>query len=133
MTQYQTEAGLQEAVVELARLKDRTLATYPAHTTKRRGSYMNWKDKELGTIGDLLDACYEIISNGSREEASQFMEVYRTENEHADANIGYLSGYCDRDNMDKIQDWFGVAHPVFGNSHPTPIEAFEAGRKWAAE
>lgn len=72
---------------------------------------MNWKGQELITIGDLcggIDAC------DSPEEARWFIELYRAENEYADEDIGYLSGYYGPERMRQIQEWFGVTHPVFG-------------------
>ncbi|MHB1778002.1 MAG: hypothetical protein ACYCU7_18770 [Acidimicrobiales bacterium] len=89
---------------------------------------MKWRGKDLNTVGDLLDA---VCKCGSREEAQEFMRLYRAETTHADANIGYISGYCDGGTMQRIQDWCSVAHPIFGRSIPTPEEAFEAGRRTA--
>lgn len=89
---------------------------------------MNWKGHELDTIGDLMrhgiDAC------DTREDAQEFMSRYRAESEHADANIGYLSGYYGSEDMRRIQDWFDCAHPIFGRSEPSPEQAFEAGKRW---
>lgn len=92
---------------------------------------MTWKGRDLRTIGDLMD--HGIDACATREEAHEFMRLYRAENEHADANIGYLSGYYGPETMQRIQDWFGVAHPVFGRSVPTPEEAFAAGARMATE
>jgi hypothetical protein len=50
---------------------------------------MQWNGQELDTIGKLLDT---VAAIPTREEAQQFMAAYRTENEHADANIGYIAG-----------------------------------------
>ena len=90
---------------------------------------MNWKGQELLTIGDLcrlgIDKC------DTPEEAQEFMRLYRIENEYADQNIGYLSGYYGMDDMQRIQEWFGVAHPIFGTSVPSPEEAFAAGKEAA--
>jgi len=92
---------------------------------------MNWKGQELLTIGDLcrlgIDKC------NSPEEAQEFMRLYRIENEYADQNIGYLSGYYGRDDMRRIQEWFGVSHPIFGTSVPSPEDAFAAGEQMAKE
>ena len=35
--------------------------------------------------------------------------------------------------MKRIQDWLGVVNSVFGNSVPTPKEAFDAGVKLGKE
>lgn len=78
------------------------------------------------TIGDLLDA---ILAVGSPDEAHEFMVAYRAENDHADANVGYLAGYCDIDTAKRIWDWFGCAHPVLAVSVPVPEDAFRAGKE----
>jgi hypothetical protein len=75
---------------------------------------MNWKGQELKTIGDLMDK--GINQCETQEEAQEFMVQYRAENEHADVNIGYLSGYYSPEKAQKIREWFGVSHPIFGNS-----------------
>ena len=91
---------------------------------------MEWKGRELSTMGDLMwgmDNC-----DGS-EEAQEFMRLYRAENKYADENIGYLTGYCGPVEMRRLQELFGVAHPIFGNSAPSPEEAFAAGKRVARD
>jgi len=88
---------------------------------------MNWKGNELKTAGDLMDKGIDRCD--TPEEAQEFMKLYRAENEFADKNIGYLSGYYSPDKMAEIQKWFGVEHPIFGGAIPTPIEAFKMGKK----
>lgn len=87
---------------------------------------MNWRGKELVTVGDISTA---MQSCATKEEAQEFMKLYRADSPYADSNIGYLTGYFGREEMIRMQDWFGVAHPVFGNAVPTPEEAFEAGQR----
>ena len=89
---------------------------------------MIWHGTRLDTIGDLLDAACTVRT---RDEGQEFMRLYRAECKYADENIGYLSGYCDRKTMARIQDLCGVSHPIFGRSTPTPEEAFEAGVRMA--
>lgn len=64
-----------------------------------------WKGQHLETIGQLLDA---VVACETREEAQEFMAVYRAVNEHADQNIGYIAGYTDRETMRRILDWTGT-------------------------
>ena len=90
---------------------------------------MNWKGQELTTIGDLCT--FGIEKCDTPDEAQEFMRLYRTENTHADENIGYLSGYYGPETMRRIQEWFGVSHPIFGTSVPSPEEAFAAGQQAA--
>lgn len=70
---------------------------------------MIWKGNEIKTIGDLLDK--GINQCKTKEEAQEFMRLYREVNPHADENVGYLSGYFPPEEMARIQDWFGVSHP----------------------
>lgn len=96
------------------------------------GAPMNWNGNDLDTIGELSNAVLEIARADDQDAADRFMAQYRAETEHADANVGYLSGYYDRDTMVKVQRMFGAAHPIFGSSVPTPDEAFAMGQEWAA-
>jgi hypothetical protein len=91
-----------------------------------------WAGKQLDTIGDLSEAVLAITRAGDRDAAQRFMQEYRAETPHADANIGYLSGYYDPPRMAEVQDLFGVAHPLFGQRKDvTPEEALEAGGRMA--
>ena len=66
----------------------------------------------------------------TKEEAQEFMRLYRAENPYADENIGYVLGYYSPAERARLQDWFGVTHPVFGKSIFAPEEAYEAGRRF---
>lgn len=87
---------------------------------------MNWRGQTLTTIGDILNV---ITAIASREDAQEFMRIYSSENSHAKENIGYIAGYCSREQADRIYDWFDCEHPVFGKKEPTFEEAFSAGMK----
>ena len=50
---------------------------------------------------------------------------------HVLGNIGYLSGYVDEKNADRILELFQTEHPFFGRSHPSDCEAFAWGRRYA--
>jgi hypothetical protein len=89
---------------------------------------MNWNGKELDTIGTLFDAIIDIARRDAQGEADQFMAQYRAENEHADANVGYLSGYCGPDEMQTIQRMFQAAHPIFGGHVPSAEDALFVGK-----
>lgn len=90
---------------------------------------MNWKGVELKTVGDFME--HGIDACATREEAREFMRLYVLENGYARENIAYLAGYYNNDTKHRIYDWFEVVHPFFGRSDPTPLEAFEMGRRWA--
>ena len=89
-----------------------------------------WKDVEIRTMGDLMDAITKIKT---KEEADEFMAVYAKENEHAASNIGYMLGYLDKVERERLYRLFEeCSHPVFGHnfgrgSGPTAEGAFEAG------
>lgn len=91
---------------------------------------MIWQGRELATTGDLIDAVAAVRSG---PEAQEFLRAYRAVNPHAGENVGYVTGYLGREDADRIMALFGVCHPVFGTSHPTPEEAFEAGRRIMAD
>lgn len=76
---------------------------------------MFWNGKEIKTLGESCEAIGAITS---KEEAAEFLRLSRAENpEHADANIGYLFGYFNRDKWKKLSELFGVLHPVFGDNY----------------
>jgi len=87
---------------------------------------MNWKGKKLNTYGDVMNA---VQGCATQEEAKEFMRLYEAENPHAKDNVGYMAGYFDNDTKYRIFDWFGVTHPIFGNTDPTFNEALLAGIK----
>lgn len=82
---------------------------------------MNWNNQEIETIGDLGDVMCDIFERGNPEEAQAFMRAYRAENENADANVGYMTGYYTQDGQ-AMREFFGTAHPVFGMTIHQPEE-----------
>ena len=69
-----------------------------------------WKGQRVKTYGELGAAAAALTS---AEEGQMFMAAYRSVNEHADANIGYLSGYYDNETANRIKTLTRTAHPVF--------------------
>lgn len=43
------------------------------------------------------------------------------------SNIGYFAGYYGHETRQRVQALFGAVHPIFGETQPTPEEAFKAG------
>ena len=86
-----------------------------------------WDGKPLVTIGELSDAMYAIYERGDQDEADRFMAAYRGYTEHADVNIGYLTGYYGSADAEAMRIMFAAAHPIFGMKSPTFEEAFDAG------
>ena len=85
---------------------------------------MKWKGVELKTMGDMADVIKNIVT---KEDATEFMRLYRAENEHANENIGYLTGYFSFEEADRMRSLFDVSHPIFGRKSPTPEQALQAG------
>jgi hypothetical protein len=85
---------------------------------------MIWKKREMTTIGDLM---WGMANCDTKEEAQEFMKLYRAENEYADQNIGYLTGYNSPSEMVRLQKFFEVKHPIFSNNEVTYREAFLKG------
>lgn len=44
------------------------------------------------------------------------------------SNLGYFSGYCDRETAERVFLLFDCSHPIFGRTRPTDEEALKAGR-----
>ena len=66
------------------------------------------------TIRGLIDMCIECKT---REEASMLLDAYRRycdTPEIADANLGYIFGYCSPDEIKRLYALFPVCHPIFG-------------------
>lgn len=49
------------------------------------------------------------------------------------SNIGYITGYMDKESHDRVLQLFKTEHPVFGLKIPTAEEAFAAGLKFGKE
>lgn len=95
-----------------------------------------------GELGDALCALK------TEDEAAEFWHAYvqylrsqrfeeklpggKTPEQVAAANIGYLMGYYEVEERQRVYGLFAkfdVSHPVFGRSEPSPEEAFAAGEK----
>ena len=48
-------------------------------------------------------------------------------------NLGYYAGYYSDETQARVNRLFRTTHPVFGHKKPTPEEAFEAGKRLAAD
>lgn len=71
-----------------------------------------WRGMPTSTIGELFDAARQAWRDGT---ADKFMAEYRSWNEHADQNIGYLIGYVgSADERASMYAAFGVSHPLIG-------------------
>lgn len=92
---------------------------------------MEWHGRPIDSVTDVCAVMESICASDNAEaEAASFMEAYRAYTPHADTNIGYMIGYYDHEKALRMQQLFGVTHPVFGDiTHrlPTTEEAFAAG------
>ena len=93
--------------------------------------FVVWKGRTIRTFGDLMT--YGIDACATREEAREFMALYRAVTVHAHENVGMAAGYYDSETSRRIYDWFQTAHPVFGTYEPSPEEAFDMGQRSAGK
>jgi hypothetical protein len=97
--------------------------------------------KEL-TVGETLHPAMNITDAA---DAARYLAAYEAylvnmwqltpDNAHATAlsNLGYFAGYFSAETRDRVYELFHAAHPIFGTSHPTAEEAFQAGKKLGAQ
>lgn len=93
---------------------------------------MIWKGHELRTHGEYTNALAELQT---KEEAAEFVRLAREENpEHADKNLGYLTGYLSVEEGERIRELINIPHPVFGMKITMSAEeilrtGYERGKK----
>lgn len=88
----------------------------------------------METIGDILRRCLKCTTV---EEAVVFLKEYEEhvgDKDLAWKNLGYVFGYLDNEERERMYQLFPVNHPFFGpgfgrGKDPTPQEAFDAGKK----
>ncbi len=69
--------------------------------------------------------CREVAEkHGGTPESHRAMQLH---------NVGYFAGYYDRDTYNRVMDWLGTSHPIFGTAYPSPTEAFASGAAQAAD
>jgi hypothetical protein len=102
--------------------------------------------KDGANIGDLYNPAIEIAKTGDKEKAKRYfdalvshaLEYSKIETPEEDiskdemerivhSNLGYWAGYHDKGTIEKVHKVYGSSHPIFGNSTPTPSEAFNMG------
>lgn len=81
----------------------------------------------VGKMGDIMDVAFQLARSGNKARCLRFIAEYYACTPHAAENIGFMAGYYDHETAKMIYENFGVSHPVFGTSQPTPEEAFNAG------
>jgi hypothetical protein len=94
---------------------------------------MSWDfaNMTMGQMGDVMEAIARAPDPEAEERMQEFLAAYREFSPHADANLGYLTGYFGRDTANRMLELLEVEHPVFGAQMPTnPASAMIAGRMW---
>jgi hypothetical protein len=87
--------------------------------------FKEWKGQKLNGYQEIVALALKL--EGTEQE--EFVEAYCRSGVYARQNMGYISGYYDRETSDKIMKIFKTAHPIFGTTHPEPKDAFEMGKK----
>ena len=107
---------------------------------------MNYRGKELNTIGEVFDEALRIAKTNNKDEAYDFFYAYvnliSTENKYswdksieiAKANLGYFAGYYNEEVCDIIYKTYNCCHPIFGDKpfSVDPVEAFNKGLNYSA-
>jgi hypothetical protein len=83
--------------------------------------YVETEEEAREYFENLVNYIQRVAPDMPREEAERVQRI----------NIGYYSGYFDRETMQRVQRLFKVSHPIFGDDFPSLEDAFEAGRNWA--
>lgn len=97
------------------------------------------------TFGEILDDITHIAESGDGSAAERYKQKLVTrrrlvrdesmlDSEQAEAeNVGYLSGYLTTEQRLLVCQIFKTTHPIFGDTDPTPEEAFQMGVDWVKE
>jgi len=100
---------------------------------------MNYRGKELNTIGEVFDEALRLAKT-DKDEAQDFFYQYVNHIsfvnkyswdksiEIAKSNLGYFAGYYDKEVCDIIYNTYQCSHPIFGNK-PFSVDPNEAYRK----
>lgn len=81
---------------------------------------------ETLTVGDVMNLMDKALTLEGAEQ-KELVEALLARGEHARENLGYLTGYFDRERAHKLLTLFDTEHPVFGRRDPSAEEAFQAG------
>lgn len=92
-----------------------------------------WEGRELATMHEIMSVVVEIAMADEKLRATAFMAAYEkiAAPDVVRKNIGYCTGYYDRETAKKIFEIFDVRHPIFGRTYPDPKWALELGQRIA--
>lgn len=97
---------------------------------------MNYRGKELTTIGKVFDEALRLAKT-NKDEAQDFFYEYVNHIsfvnkyswdksiEIAKSNLGYFAGYYDQETCDIIYKTYQCSHPIFGDK-PFAVDSEEA-------
>jgi hypothetical protein len=103
---------------------------------------MEYKGKNLKTIGEVFKVAINLAKNNKQEAQNFFKEyiehIYRNNNEVyslerateiAKNNFGYFAGYYSQEVCDIIYETYQCSHPIFGNKpfEVNPEDAYKKG------
>jgi len=88
-----------------------------------------WRGKEFRRISDVIDEGLKLEG----PDLDDLVQSYYGKYPNGPHNVGYCSGYYSPETAALIQKKFRTAHPIFGNTQPTPEEAFKKGVEMGTE
>jgi len=68
------------------------------------------------SISDIISACLKCETIKQASELQKQFEAYCDTPQIARRNLGYIFGYTDAENREKLYKLFNVSHPIFGAS-----------------
>jgi len=78
-----------------------------------------------------LRSWFDAAMQCGKEETDLFkkmtMQSFDWSEDQFSETLGYLTGYCDQETLDKTIQLFNVEHPIFGKTLPGPDKAFAMG------
>jgi hypothetical protein len=77
---------------------------------------MKYNFKDIGGISDLISACLQCQTKEQAGELQKQYEEYCDTPEIARSNLGYIFGYCNDEDRNKLYMLFSVSHPIFGSN-----------------
>lgn len=75
----------------------------------------NFKDND--SISGIISACLQCKTKEEAEELQKEYEEYCDTPEIAKSNLGYIFGYCNKEDRIKLYKLFPVSHPIFGSDY----------------
>ena len=89
-------------------------------------------------ITNIISLCLRCQTKEDAEKVLRQYEKYCDTPEIAHENLGYIFGYCNTEDREKLYSLFPVNHPIFGKGFGrgediSNIDAFKMGKKMGEE